>query len=978
EGTVRGTVTEAGSRRPLSGAQVAVVGTGLAAVTDAAGRYTLVNVPSGNRRVRASLLGFSAAERAVVVAPSTPAEADFALSAAAVALDEIVVTGTAGAVSRRTVGNAISTINVAEVSHVVANNSVTELLQAKVPGMSVSASSGAPGTAGNIRIRGVTSLAANSAPVVYVDGVRVYSGHAGNFKNSYQQPSQDQSVTAGGGGQAVSALDAINPEDIESIEVIKGPAASTLYGADAANGVIQIITKKGKPGEQKLEWNARVQAGSSDWALARPANYTTCDAAHQAAAAEWFGCTSVPTGTVLTENFLDQVLQTGGLTGYSLSVRGGGQGYSFFAALDDTGEDGVFSNSTSDRTGARGNFTFYPTDRVDFSVNLGYTRSRTNIPLLDNSSGAVQGALMYQPGRTPLPGRVYGLGNTPAELARYENSLSGDRIILGTTLNFRPADWFRNRLVIGGDLNAGRAVRYVPRNDIGLLPTGGQVTEGSPRQTVYSLDYAGTVERALTGSLTSALSFGAQYTTTTYRNAIAQGTNFEVGKASTVSQADVLRGWDEFNQTRSLGFFGQEQLGWSDRLFVTGALRVDNSSVFGQNIKQLYYPKLSVSYVATEGPVFRGRSWLDELKLRAAWGQAGNAPGSVARETYYIMATGVDASGQEIRYPALAQIGNPDIRPERGSEFEAGFDAAFLGNRLGIEFTAYDKTTRDALIPVPIPVSEVGIPNYSQLQNVGRISNRGLELGLTGTPLQGRALTWDTRLSLSTNRNRIADLGIAQDTIRFGAGPTGSVSQLHVVGHPLGAFFVRDPVLGADGQYTAGPVRYLGPSLPTREASLSNTFTVLGNLRLFTLVDYKGGNYLLNATEYWRCSQAAVCEEMNDPSVPAERKKLLTSVALKDADALYTQRADFVKLRDVSLTYTVPSTLARRFRTDRMALTLAGHNLGFLWKGEYTGLDPEVSFAGLDQPGADYAWVRQDFFTMPMLRRITASIDVSF
>jgi hypothetical protein len=174
--------------------------------------------------------------------------------------------------------------------------------------------------------------------------------------------------------------------------------------------------------------------------------------------------------------------------------------------------------------------------------------------------------------------------------------------------------------------------------------------------------------------------------------------------------------------------------------------------------------------------------------------------------------------------------------------------------------------------------------------------------------------------------------------------------------------------------------RFVGPALPTREVSFSNTVTLFSNVSLFALADYKGGNYLLDQTGQVLCSRL-LCREVNDPAVPAERRAML-SADLTANDALYTYKADFIKLREVSVTYTVPTNATRRFGADRVAVTLAGHNMGFLWKPHYKGLDPEVSFNGLvDAPvedGQAFPWVRLDFFTVPMTRRMTASVSVSF
>jgi TonB-linked SusC/RagA family outer membrane protein len=976
DGTIRGRVTEAGSGRGLNGAQVNVVGTMLGAVTGADGQFSLVAVPAGTRTLRARMIGYQTSDQQVQVAAGGTATAGFVLTPAAIQLDAVVVTGTPGATNRRAIGNSVTTINAAEVTQQVVNVNVTELLQAKAPGVSVLQSSGSPGTAGNIRIRGIGSLSASSEPVIYVDGVRVQSSAGGSFRNNWQSPAEGMLA---GGGQTASALDAINPEDIESVEVIKGPAAATLYGADAANGVIQVITKKGRPGSQALQWTAKAQFGQTDWGLSTRPSFTTCDAVRLAHPDEWPGCQGKAAGTLLRESFLDPALRTGQLHGLALSVRGGGQGYSFFAALDNDLEQGVFSNSDNKRTGARANFAFYPSSQVDFTVNFGYAHSETAFPSTDNGPNVLEAAWTYQPGRAPQRGQTYGfVGGTPGQYDAYENRLRGDRVTIGTTLNFRPFEWFKNRLTVGGDINSRQANRYVPPGGL-FSPVGGQMTQGAPRNSVYTLDYAGTVENTLPfGGLSSGFSFGVQYTGSEYRNTIAQGTGFSTALVKNVGSATSRFSWDEYQAVKSLGFFAQEQVGWRERLFVTGAVRVDNSSVFGDAIKRLYYPKLSASYVLSDEPFFQRYGWLSNLRLRTAWGQAGNAPDPFASVTSYGLWQTVDPeSGEVTSAVRLLTLGNPRVKPERGSEIEAGVDAAFFGDRLGTEFTFYNKTTRDALMRVPLSPSEAGIAGGTQFRNLGEINNRGVELALTATPIQRRIVTWSSRLGISTNRNRLVSFGFQTDPILLGV---TTLNQRHAQGFPLAGYWVHDPVWDPDqGKYVPSEARYLGPSTPTREASLANTFTILGNLRLYTLLDYKGGYYLLNMTDWRRC-RAELCEQVNAAGVTPERKAMLEA-DLPANDALYTQKADHIKVRDVSLTYSLPAALTRRFGADHASFTLAGHNLGFLWKPHYTGLDPEVSFNGINQPGDDgqaFGWTRMDYWTVPMTRRLTASIDVSF
>src|SRR5687767_2325436 len=276
-GVVSGRVTDRANAAPIVGATLAIEGTRLTATSNDSGAYRIPGVPPGGYTLVVRRIGYARTSRAITLEADQTITVDIALDPTASTLDQIVVTGVPGAVSKRTLGNAITTIDAEELTGKVVNTSVTELLQASAPGVTVMRSSGTPGTGGTIRIRGVGSLTGAVSPVVYVDGVRIHSGVTGNFRNSWESPAP--MLARSGGGQDAFSLDMMDPDEIESIEVIKGPAAATLYGADAANGVIQIITKKGTRGEQKLQWTAKAQAGQTDWGLDRRESFTTCTAA---------------------------------------------------------------------------------------------------------------------------------------------------------------------------------------------------------------------------------------------------------------------------------------------------------------------------------------------------------------------------------------------------------------------------------------------------------------------------------------------------------------------------------------------------------------------------------------------------------------------------------------------------------------------------------------------------------------------------
>jgi hypothetical protein len=333
----------------------------------------------------------------------------------------------------------------------------------------------------------------------------------------------------------------------------------------------------------------------------------------------------------------------------------------------------------------------------------------------------------------------------------------------------------------------------------------------------------------------------------------------------------------------------------------------------------------------------------------------------------------VSVDGNGNRVPALSplSLGNPNVKPERGNEVELGFDAEMIGGRAGTEFTFYNKTTKDALMLVPNQPSS-GFPGGTY-QNIGEINNRGIELSLTAIPIQANRLSWESRLGFSHNSNKLVKFGYNQTALLIGV---TTYNQRNVEGYPIGGFWVHDPVSDGAGGYTAGPARFLGAADPTREASFANTFTFLRNFRLYGLIDYKGGFFLTNQTDWSRCV-AGVCKQVNDPNVSPEMKAELTA-DLSVNDALWTQPADFMKLRDLSLGYDLPREFMGRFGAQKATLQLAAHNVAILWKKGYGGLDPEVNFSGSNGPTSYWNLSRIDLWSLPNTRRFTVSMDVAF
>ena len=990
-GTIRGHVVEAASGRGLSDVQVTVTGTTRGAVTNANGDFTIDNVPAGAYTVAARRIGYARRVTSVTVSAGQTARADFSLTIAATQLDAIVTTGTAGAVEKRTVGNAITQIDVADVMAKTNVVNVTDVLVGRSPGVTVAAGSGTPGTASEIRVRGASSLTL-SPPVVFIDGVRMSTAGLGNFDPS------GQGLSANSGGQGANALDLINPDDIESMEIIKGPAAATLYGADAANGVIQIITKKGARGQQRAQWGARIESGFNDLgSVTLPNNYTLCTQARISATTTvngqavplYPGCQGQPVNTLLVQNPLRDLpggLRSGQLHNYSGNVRGGADRYSYYVSADQNYDEGVMGNSYDRRNSLRSNFTFEPTTQTNFAVNVGVIDGHLRLPLDGESAqGLLFSALRGAPGRISfLPGQAVQGWNTvtPAQSNQYDNETSTQRITVGATANYQPFHWFRNRLTLGLDWTQGTATIFAPPNTPVLTgDTLGLTAERIPRNTLYTLDYAGSIDYGLRSNLLSTTSFGSQVIASQNELLSANGIGLGSPDVTLIGSAATRTASNTYSANNSVGYYVQEQLGWNNRLFATGAVRVDDNSSFGTSFNVITYPKASLSWVLSEEPSLQSffrAIHANDFKFRTAWGEAGHAPLPYsATRTYTIDVVTLGAtSASAIRTNAY---GNPNLKSERGQELEVGFESSFINSRLGADFTFYNKTMSDVLVSTTVAPSS-GFRG-SQQANLGKVNNKGIELGLTASLVQARNFGWESRVNLSTNRNRLLSFGDTTIHSQTPFASYGSVQQQRA-GYPLGGYWAPYPKRNPDGSLllvngaiVLDTAVYIGSSSPTRELGWTNSFTLFKDFSIYSLFDYQGGFYNYRGVDIYRCASSQNCIQLNDPNFPASELPIYQAGVSNAPRAMYIHKADFWKLRDVSVTYNLPSRWAAKASASAAAITLAGHNLA-LWSS-YPGPDPEVNTYGRAN-AVTGSFIRGDIYAMPMTRRLSAALNLTF
>ena len=968
-GTIVGRVTDAASTAPIEGVQVQVVGTGLVGTSSNDGRYRIVNVPAGSQQIIARRIGYTAARSTIAVQAAAEATLDLVMSASAVSLDQVVVTGTAGAQEKRSIGNAVTTINASAELRKSGATNVTSLLSARAPGVTIRARSGRLGAGPAIEIRGRNSLSLENAPLIYVDGVRV--------NNATSTGPLAVSGRLGGQGATVAGrLNDIDPDDIESIEIIKGPAAATIYGTEAANGVIQIITKRGAAGGRP-QMSMQVEQGTMEFANAEsrvPTNYYRVPSS----------------GDVVTWNGLESeadsgraIYRTGQIRRYTGSVSGSRDAFRYYFSGTYENSLGIEPNNSIRQLSMRSNLDVQLLPNLGLATSLSYITAANHLgadvgasPLLGASVG--HGSIF-----TATRGFFATVPEVPQQL--YDNSDAIDRITTSVTLTNAPTSWFTQRVIAGIDYtgeDARSLERFAPPEIARYLApasAAGSIGQTLRRNSIVSGDYSGTANLSLASTLTSRTSVGGQYYRTALNTSFLGGLAFPAPGVEVVSGATtaLASSQSEIINT-TIGAFAEQQFAWNERLFLTAGLRVDNNSAFGADFKWVTYPKVSSSWVISEESFFPLSDVINTLRLRAAYGESGRQPAAFSALRTFAAATGPNGS----RAVTPASLGNPDLRPERGKEIELGFEAS-LFERVSLDLTYYTKRTLDQIVSQPVAPSS-GFPG-SQFRNLGRVDNSGVELSASWRVIARPSLEWDVGGNVATNRDRIRDLGGIQNVV-------ANAGFHNLVDHPIGAIFAKRVVSadrdantnlatnvlcdGGEGQApmacAQAPFVHIGTPTPSMTGAISSNLRLGERLRFFALGDFRRGNRLHNAVEQLRCTGAIGAQLCRANHFPEEYSTIYLAgtaptAAAQGITAEYYQDASFFKLREMSVSYAMPPGWTRA----RTTITLAARNL-MTWT-KYSGIDPEVNAnnAGTTTNALDQA-------VTPPLRTFSATINVTW
>jgi TonB-linked SusC/RagA family outer membrane protein len=987
-GAITGRVTDARTGQPIPGVTIEIEGTTIATAAGDDGRFRLASVPVGRRTIVARRIGYAAVRQPVTIDAAGQAAVDFALQPAALSLDAVVVTGTAGGEQLRAIGNSVSTIQAAEALTLSAAPTLGTLLNGRSPGVVVNTNSGRVGSAPAINIRGRSSIGLGNSPLIYIDGVRVdnavgtgpQSGGAGAFS------SQNSQV----GGR----LNDITPEDIERIEIIKGPAAATIYGTEASNGVIQIITKRGSSGPRP-QVSLQVQQGASWFRDAEgrfPTNYAACTAAQTAPTSTTPECRNQPVGTVVTWNAVRAeadsgrpLFRTGGTSLVSGSVSGGLNDVRYYVSSAYERDKGIEPNNRLQQFTSHANLDVTINPKLNLATSINYVDLRGRLGVESGASAFFAG--MYGHRILNPATRGFASGFLPEVTQEYwDNIQNVNRVTASGRLEHLPVTWFRHRLQIGVDYtgdDSRNLERFVPAPlsaTLSAATAGGRIAQTLRRGIGVTLDYSGTASSVITGALSQAASVGVQAFRRQEDVSRLAGTGFPGAGIETVSgTAQPQPSVQEERLNTTVGAYVQEKLNWRDRLFLTGAVRVDNNSAFGEDYKWVTYPKVDVSWVASEEGFWPFRATVPTFRLRAAYGESGRQP-----ETFVALQTFQPVQGPgNTNGVTPGSIGNPVLRPERGKEVEAGFEAGIL-DRVTLDFTYFSKRTTDLIINQPVAPSSGFSGNRPM--NLGRVDNAGIELAATAQILRRADVQWELYGSVATNRDEIKSLGGVPSLVT-------NAGQFNVVGRPIQAWYARrvvsadrDPATqgaanvlcdGGPGQAPVAcgtaPFVFIGTPTPKVSGAVANTVTLFNRLRLYALVDFKRGHRKFNADELIRCTGllgARLCEANFYPQQysPIYLAETVGTALQSGLIGQYVQDASFAKLREVSATYTVPERWV--WGASAATITIAAREL-HTWTN-YRSLDPEN---GVNNSASTQS---QDQAITPPLTRLIATLNLRF
>ena len=916
DGSISGRVTDVDTGDPLVGANVIIVGTNLGAATDVNGEYSISKVPAGAQRLNANYIGYASSSMNVDIAVNLGTVADFGLSVAALNLNEVIVTGTGTAVEKSKVGNSVGIVNMESLEDAPIS-SFSDILQGREKGVVMLPNGGLNGEGASIRIRGTATLSQSNEPVIDIDGVRL-----------------DNGATSFGIGGGNSRLDEINPDAIDRIEILKGAAAASLYGTQAASGVIQIFTKQGSISKPQFTVELEQGTSSYDESKWKPNSgfARTQDVATRMAGL--FGESGLKPYEVIEVPMVGWLYDTGSKTTLAASVRGGAPGATYFASIRYLNSDGPYdenatllgkpvgaadptkpgANDMRDQFMASATLNIVPTDRLRIRLSTQYSYTDHNTIQNNNNIYGITSLIQmgkpeYATASNATGSRAFG---TSRETTYRTLGIEGDNTTISLQTSYKVMDGLNLSGTFGMNSTLNKTTNMTPfgYNVDGMIgfATKGALSKGKIDKKVYSLDmkadYAGNL-----GIVSHESVLGFQAFQTVVKSMSGGGEQFPGPGLEVLGALGSTTASSGFSEVIEAGVLAQTRLGYQDWLYFTAGLRNDANSAFGSEFSTITYPRMNLSYIPTAqmgalGPVSTAR-------LRFAWGQAGQQPGAFDQFTTFLPWASEFGPGL-----APGNVGNPDLKPEISTEIEFGGEVGLFNDKLAVDFQYWSRDITDALIQKQYPQS--GGFRRTQLSNIGKLEASGWEIGVDASLIRNSSYTIDVFGSISYLEEKILELNAPEQKVGgsypryrnfltngyapgsyFGAKlDRGAQYPIDTNGDgkaddksTLDAFFASggggvlsgwkpamltptdDDVKAGRAKDTGALGWYLGKPTPDYNANFGATIKVGRNWRINTMFESKFGNYqITNLTDAFRKAHAWIGR--NIPDAAATEAKL--------------------------------------------------------------------------------------------------------
>ncbi len=978
---IQGTVNDAVSQRPMADVAVTLAGTSLGTLTNPEGRYFFrVSIRPGTYTLEFTFIGRRKETREIELGQALTITVDpVSLVETAIQLEAIVVTAPGVEAQRSTLGNTIESVPGEAISEAGSATSIDVALQGKVTGAWISENNGQPGGGTSIRLRGTSTILGGAEPLYVVDGVIIDNNTQGLISLS--------SNATRGGAAMTNALGDLAPEDIDRIEVLKGPAAAALYGSRSNNGVIQIFTKRGRQGRPRITVRAEMLINST------PEKYALNLSPYAGRADVTWGPADSVGQPIERYDYQDSLFHTGVGVNTYVSVTGGTEETSYFVSGNYRNEEGTQRSTEAKRTSVRASLTQRLSQALDLTATGNFIdNTQKFVAEGEQTRGTLTNVLFgaptsFNPYFNPETGRYPNtpiLGPNPLDIIHNWNAGRGVTRFAGSIQARLKA--FENgsiRYLFGIDDYRESNVYFQP--PFSVSPGfAGSVQNPILQSRQFNHDLVADYLAQLSPSVSLNSTAGFRYTSDRDEVVRAAAEDLPPGQ-------DLVSGATQFasqaiTEYRTVGGFLEERLGLSERLFISAGVNLEASSAFGKDQRWQWFPKLGASYLLHQEPFWRdgGLGGLfSTMRLRAAYGETGGQPPQIYSRFENYVDVGYSGKAGLI---SSTTAGNPDLKPERETETEMGLDVGMFNDRLVTEFSYYWQNTKDLVLPVPLPPSSGA---QQQLTNVGEVSNKGWELAVNTVNFNRPSFTWRTRLSMFGNKSNVESLVTASDTLQF-----GYLNQV-MAGQPVGVFYGPYYERNADGSIAIDSTtgfgrrardedgnllrKILGDPNPDVVVQFLNTFDIGQNLQFSFLLDSRFGadvaNFSRRITEYFGTDKVVEQEIQRE----IERKTdpdLLPIRYTLNGDRIgnyeeYVEDGGFVKLREIVLRYRFDQDWVKRLGAQSIDLRLAGRNL-ITWT-DYSGLDPEVNMF-LAQSVARGV----DFGTTPIPRSYVISVSYNY